>query len=297
MTIQEQKINRTLADSPNDLSLAAAVVPSTIIRPSSGWASLGLKELWEYRELLYFLIWRDIKVRYKQTILGAAWAIIQPFFMMIVFSLFFGRLAGAPSDGIPYPIFVYCALLPWQLFAHALTESSNSLIANERLITKVYFPRLVIPISAVLAGLVDFAIAFVILVAMMAYYRIVPTLAVLTLPLFIILAVMTSLGVGLWLSALNVQYRDVRYTLTFLTQVWLFATPVAYSSTLVPERWRAIYGLNPMAGVVEGFRWALLGKAQGPGILLAVSVSVVILILIGGVYYFQRMEETFADLV
>lgn len=272
-------------------------VPTLVIRPQEGWSSLGLKELWEYRELLYFLTWRDIKVRYKQTALGALWAIIQPFFMMVVFSLFFGRLAGVPSDNIPYPVFIFCALLPWQLFAQALNESSNSLVANERLITKVYFPRLVIPIAAVLGGLVDFAIAFVVLLGMMAYYHIIPTLAVLLLPFFILLAVLTALGVGLWLSALNVQYRDVRYTLNFLTQFWMFMTPVAYPSSIVPEKWRALYGLNPMAGVVEGFRWALLGKTQAPGPLLAVSIVAVILILIGGLFYFRRMEETFADIV
>jgi lipopolysaccharide transport system permease protein len=272
-------------------------VPTLVIRPAEGWESPGLRELWEYRELLYFLVWRDIKVRYKQTALGAAWAIIQPFFIMVVFSLFFGKLAGVPSDGIPYPVFTFCALLPWQLFAHALAESSNSLVANERLITKVYFPRLVVPIAAVLGGLVDFAIAFVVLLGMMAYYGIVPGLAVLTLPLFVLLAVMTALGVGLWLSALNVQYRDVRYTLNFLTQFWLFITPVAYPSSIVPEKWRALYGLNPMAGVVEGFRWALLGKTEAPGPLLAVSVVAVIVILVGGLYYFRRMEETFADIV
>ena len=268
-----------------------------LIKPQAGWASLGLKEVWQYRELLYFLTWRDIKVRYKQTALGAAWAIIQPFFMMLVFSLFFGRLAGVPSDNIPYPVFTFCALLPWQLFAQALQESSNSLVANERLITKVYFPRLVVPIAAVLGGLVDFAIAFVVLLLMMAYYGIVPGLAILYLPFFILLAVMTALGVGLWLSALNVQYRDVRYTLNFLTQFWMFITPVAYPSSIVPEKWRALYGLNPMAGVVEGFRWALLGKTEAPGPLLAVSVVAVILILVGGLYYFRRMEETFADIV
>ncbi len=268
-----------------------------MIRPSSGWVSLGLTELWEYRELLYFLVWRDIKVRYKQTALGAAWAIIQPVFMMLVFSLFFGRLGGMPSDGIPYPVFVYCALLPWQLFAHALSESSNSLVANERLITKVYFPRIVIPLSAVLAGLVDFAISFIILLGLMLYYRIAPGLAVLTLPLFILLAVTTALGVGLWLSALNVQYRDVRYTLGFITQFWLFATPVAYSSSIVPAAWRPLYGLNPMVGVVDGFRWALLGRATGSGALTGVSVIVVIAILLGGLYYFRRLEETFADVV
>ena len=268
-----------------------------LIQPPAGWVPVNLHEVWEYRELLYFLTWRDIKVRYKQTMIGAAWAIIQPFFMMVVFSLFFGHLAKIPSDGIPYPIFVYCALLPWQLFAHALGESSNSLVANERLITKVYFPRLVIPIAAVCGGLVDFAISFVVLLGLMAYYGVVPGVAIVTLPLFVVLAVLTALAVGLWLSALNVQYRDVRYTLGFLTQFWLFATPVAYPSSLVPEPWRPLYGLNPMAGVVEGFRWALLGKTESPGILLGVSTAVVLLVLIGGLHYFTRMEEAFADLV
>ena len=275
---------------------SAIGLPTTFIDPPSGWTSIGFRELWDYRELLYFLTLRDVKVRYKQTALGAAWAVIQPLFMMLVFSLFFGRLAKVPSDGIPYPIFTFCALLPWQLFAHALTESSNSLVANERLITKVYFPRLVVPMSAVLGGLVDFAVAFVILLVMMFYYRIVPTWAVLALPAFILLAVMTALGVGLWLSALNVKYRDVRYTINFLIQFWLFATPVAYPSSIVPERWRALYGLNPMAGVVDGFRWALLGK-QPPGAMLAVSVGVVLVILVGGLYYFRRMEQEFADVV
>jgi lipopolysaccharide transport system permease protein len=276
---------------------AAEALPSLLILPPRGWASLGLGELWEYRELLYFLVWRDVKVRYKQTALGAAWAVIQPFFMMVVFSLFFGRLASLPSDGIPYPVFVYCALLPWQLFAQALSECSSSLVSNERLITKVYFPRLVVPIAAVLGGLVDFAISFLVLLGMMAYYGITPGVAILMLPLFILLAILTALGVGLWLSALNVQYRDVRYTITFLIQLWLFATPVAYSSSLVPPRWRALYGLNPMAGVVEGFRWALLGKAEGPGALLIVSVAAVVVVLVGGLFYFRRMENTFADVV
>ena len=271
--------------------------PTLLIRPSRGWAALDLADLWQYRELIYFLTWRDIKVRDKQTVLGGAWAILQPFLTMVVFSVFFGRLAGIPSDGLPYPIFAYCALLPWQLFAHALTESSNSLVANERLITKVYFPRLVVPISAVLAGLLDFLVAFVVLIGMMMYYHIRPTAAVWTVPLFLLLAVGAALGVGLWLSALNVQYRDVRYTIPFLTQFWLFLTPVAYPSTLVPVSWRALYGLNPMAGVVEGFRWALLGKTEGPGALLAVSVAITIVILVGGLYYFRRMEKTFADVV
>jgi len=267
------------------------------IEPAKGWTAVGLRELWQYRELLYFLIWRDVKVRYKQTALGAAWAIIQPLFMMLVFSLFFGRLARVPSDGIPYPVFSFCALLPWQLFAHALTESSNSLVGNQNLITKVYFPRLVIPMAAVLGGVIDFLIAFAILLLLMFYYGIVPGWAIVTLPAFLLLAIATALGVGLWLSALNVQYRDVRYTINFLVQFWLFATPVAYPSSLIPEKWRALYGLNPMAGVVEGFRWALLGKSEPPGMMLWVSVVMVVLILTGGLYYFRRMEQEFADVV
>jgi lipopolysaccharide transport system permease protein len=271
-------------------------IPTTLIRPSRGWVALNLRDLWNYRELLYFLTWRDIKVRYKQTILGAAWSVLQPFFTMVVFSIFFGQLAKVPSDGIPYPIFSYCALLPWSYFSGALDRASNSLVGSSHLITKVYFPRLAIPISAVTAGLVDFGIAFVVLLGMMIYYGFAPTMAALTLPLFLLLAVATALAVGLWLSALNVQYRDVRYTIPFLTQFWLFATPIAYSSSLVPEQWRAWYGLNPMAGVVEGFRWALLGK-EPPTSLLAVSAVVVVLLLIGGLYYFRRMEKTFADVV
>jgi lipopolysaccharide transport system permease protein len=267
------------------------------IEPAKGWTAVGLRELWQYRELLYFLIWRDVKVRYKQTALGAAWAIIQPLFMMLVFSLFFGRLARVPSDGIPYPVFSFCALLPWQLFAHALTESSNSLVGNQNLITKVYFPRLVIPMAAVLGGVIDFLIAFAILLLLMLYYGIVPGWAILTLPAFLLLGIATALGVGLWLSALNVQYRDVRYTINFLVQFWLFATPVAYPSSLIPEKWRVFYGLNPMAGVVEGFRWALLGKSEPPGMMLWVSVVMVVLILTGGLYYFRRMEQEFADVV
>ena len=272
-------------------------LPHVTIRPSTGWIPLNFGELWQYRELLVFLIWRDVKVRYKQTALGAAWAVLQPVFSMVVFSLFFGRLAKVPSDGIPYPIFAYCALLPWQLFAYALGESSGSVVANERLITRVYFPRLVIPIAGVLAGLVDFAIAFVVLILLMLGYGIVPTATVATLPLFVLLAIATALAVGLWLSALNVQYRDVRYTIGFLIQIWLFLSPVAYPSSLVPARWRPLYGLNPMAGVVEGFRWALVGKTPAPGALLAVSVTVVLLLLVGGLYYFRRMEKSFADVI
>ena len=236
-------------------------------------------------------------MRYKQTALGAAWAILQPLLTMIVFTVFFGRLAKIPSDGVPYPLFAYTALLPWQLFAFALAESANSLVGNQNLIKKVYFPRLVMPIASVLTGLVDFAIAFVVLLGLMAYYGIHPTWAIATLPLFVLLAVATALAVGLWLGALNVQFRDVRYTIPFLTQLWLFATPVAYSSSLVPEKWRTLYGLNPMAGVVEGFRWALLGKSGGPGAMLIFSAVAVAVLLFGGLAYFRRMEKSFADLV
>lgn len=267
------------------------------IAPTRGWVRFGLDDLWEYRELLYFLAWRDIKVRYKQTALGAAWAIMQPFLTMVVFTIFFGRLAGIPSDGHPYPIFVYCALLPWQLFAQALTQAGNSLVGSQALITKVYFPRLIIPLSAVLGGVMDFAVAFLVLVGMMIYYAIVPTIALLAIPLFVLLALGAALGVGLWLSALNVQYRDVRYTLPFLTQLWLFVTPVAYPASLVPEHWRWLYGLNPMTGVVEGFRWALLGAAGTPGMEVAVSAVVVAAFVTGGAYYFRHTERTFADVV
>jgi lipopolysaccharide transport system permease protein len=281
------------------LPLASADAPpharAIVIQPSRGWVPLRLGELWAYRELLYFFVWRDIKVRYKQTALGAAWAIIQPFFTMVVFSVFFGRLAKLPSDGVPYPVFTYCALVPWTYFATALTMSSNSLVDHARLITKVYFPRLLVPAASVLAGLVDLAIAAIVLVAMILYYGIAPGPAVLLLPGFVLLAAATALGVGLWLSALNVEYRDVRYTVPFLVQFWLFLTPVAYSSSLVPPQWRALYGLNPMTGVVEGFRWALLGK-EPPGALLLVSIASVAVLLFGGLFYFRRMERRFADI-
>jgi lipopolysaccharide transport system permease protein len=266
------------------------------IQPTKGWALLKLGQLWEYRELLWILVWRDLKVRYKQTVLGAAWAVLQPVLTMVVFTIIFGRLAKVPSDGLPYPVFVFCGLLPWQLFAYALNESGNSLVGNRQLITKVYFPRLVIPLSAVLAGLADFAIAFVVLLALMLYYGLVPTLALVALPLLVGLALATALSVGLWLSALNVEYRDVRYTIPFLTQIWFFLTPIPYSSSLIPEVVRPFYGLNPMAGVVEGFRWVLLG-AKPPGPLLWVSLSTVLLLLVGGLKYFRRMERTFADVV
>jgi len=268
-----------------------------LIRPSKGWVPFNLRDLWEYRELLFFLIWRDVKVRYKQTALGVTWAILQPFLTMVVFSIFFGRLAGMPSDGIPYPIFVYTALLPWQLFAYALTQSGNSLVANQNLITKIYFPRLVIPIAAVLAGLVDFAIAFVVLLGMMMYFGITPTITVFAVPFFVLLVLATALAVGLWLSALNVQYRDVRYLIPFLTQFWFYSTPITYPSSLVPQEWRLWYGLNPMVGVVEGFRWAFLGKPDIAGSLIFVSAGVVLVLFMGGMAYFRRMEKTFADVV
>jgi lipopolysaccharide transport system permease protein len=276
---------------------SSSAAPVLVLRPSHGFVRLNLADVWAYRELLFFLVWRDVKVRYKQTALGATWAILQPVMTMVVFSVFFGGLAKVPSDGMPYPVFAFAALLPWQLFAHALGESANSLVGSQHLITKVYFPRLVIPISSVLAGLVDFAIAFVVLLVLMWYYAITPGAAVVFLPFFMLLAIATALAVGLWLSSLNVKYRDVRYTLPFLTQIWMFVTPVAYPSSLVPGKWRTLYGLNPMAGVVEGFRWALLGKADAPGPLLGVSVLAVAILLIGGLIYFRRTERTFADLV
>jgi lipopolysaccharide transport system permease protein len=269
----------------------------THIEPARGWVKLDLSELWQYRELLYFLVWRDIKVRYKQTVLGASWAVLQPFLTMVVFSIFFGRLAGMPSDGLPYPLFAYTALLPWQLFSYALSESGNSLISNQRLISKVYFPRLTVPLAAVLAGLVDFAIAFVVLLGMMVFYGIAPTARILILPFFILLALLTALAVGLWLSALNVIYRDVRYVIPFLTQFWLFLTPIAYPSSLVPEWLRPFYALNPMVGVVEGFRWAMLDTLNPVGSLVFVSALVVILLLVGGLAYFKRKESVFADVI
>jgi len=265
------------------------------IKPAHGWISFRLGDLWKYRELLYFLAWRDVKVRYKQTALGVAWAVIQPLMTMVVFTVFFGKLAKIPSDGLPYPVFNFCALLPWTLFSRALNDSSNSLVANSNLISKIYFPRLVIPISATLAGLVDFGIAFLIFLGLMAYYGIVPSLAILSLPVFIILAVLTAIAVSLWLSALNVEYRDVRYTIPFLTQIWMFLSPIAYPSSMVPEKWRALYGLNPIAGVIEGFRWALLGTVRPDPTIVGVSVLIVVLLLVGGLAYFRRMERYFAD--
>jgi lipopolysaccharide transport system permease protein len=279
-------------------STADVQLPHLRIQPSKGWVSLKLNELWAYRELLFFLTWRDIKVRYKQTVLGAAWAIIQPFMTMVVFSLFFGALAKIPSDGVPYPIWSYAALVPWSLFAHGLQMSSDSLVGNANLIRKVYFPRLIIPISAVMAGLVDSLIAFFVLIIMMLVFGIIPTINIIFLPLFVLLAIVTSLGIGLWLSAMNVRFRDVRYTIPFLTQFLMFLTPIAYPSSLIEDDLlRAIYGLNPMAGVVEGFRWALLGTDTAPGSVIWASSLAASLLFVSGLFYFRRMEKTFADVV
>jgi len=268
-----------------------------LVEPPRRWEALDLRELWRYRELLYFLAWRDVMVRYKQTVIGAAWAILQPFLTMIVFSIIFGGLLRVPTDGVPYPVFAYAALLPWNFFAAALTRSGNSLVADANLITKIYFPRLILPFSAAISLILDFAIAFVILLLLMLFYHIVPRVAVLTLPLFLLLAFITALACGLWLSAVNIKYRDVAYAVPFLTQFWLFVTPVAYPSTIIPEGWRVLYGLNPMAGVVEGFRWALLGQENLAWDLVFVSVLVVLALLISGLFYFRRMEHEFADIV
>lgn len=281
------------------ISESAAPAKTALMRiepPSRFWV-LPLGELWNYRELLYFFVWRDIKIRYKQTAIGAAWAVLQPFLTMLLFSLFFGRLAHIPSQGLPYPIFYYSALLPWMYFASALQSATNTIVENQRLITKVYFPRLALPLSAVLSGLVDFGISFLMFVAMVIYYRIHPSLAALWLPVFLLLAVLTALGVGLWLSALNAIYRDVRYVLPFLVQFWMFASPVAYPGSLVPEKWRWLYGLNPMAGVIEGFRWSLSGQGEPPSRLIFISAGVVLLVLVSGFAYFQKMETTVADVV
>jgi lipopolysaccharide transport system permease protein len=267
------------------------------LAPSRGWSSLGLAELWRYRELIYFFVWRDIKVRYKQTILGGAWAIIQPFFTMLIFSLFFGRLAKIPSDSLPYPIFTYTALVPWQFFANGVSQSSTSLVSGSNLVTKVYFPRLALPLSKVLSGVLDFVLAFAMLVGMMAYYHIAPTAHVLWLPFFFLLALTTSLGVSAWFSAMHVQFRDVQYAVPFLIQIWMFATPVAYPSSLLSEPWRTIYGINPMVGVVEGFRWALLGTKTAPGPIIVISSLISFALLLSGAFYFRRVERTFADIV
>jgi lipopolysaccharide transport system permease protein len=285
----------TATTSPGSIPLQEP--PVLRITPPGRWWLLPFGELWEYRELLYFFVWRELKVRYKQTVVGAAWAVIQPFLTMLIFSLFFGKLAHIPSGGLPYPIFYYSALLPWMYFAASLQNATSKIVDNQNVITKVYFPRLILPISAVVSGLVDFGISFVMFVAIMIYYRIHPGWAILMLPVFLLLAVLTALGVGLWLSALNAIYRDVRYVVPFLIQFWMFASPVAYPSSLVPAKWRWLYGLNPMAGVIEGFRWSLAGSGDPPGRMLLVSSAMVLAVLVGGLMYFQKMETTVADVV
>jgi lipopolysaccharide transport system permease protein len=275
--------------------------PVVIIEPTRGWASLQLRAAWEYRELLYFLVWRDIKVRYKQTLLGVAWIVLQPVVSMVVFSLLFGELLNVPSGGVPYPIFSYAALLPWNYFAGSLTRSSQSLVGSANLITKVYFPRLLIPMSGVVAGLLDFGIAFLVLIGLMAYYGVAPTAGVALLPGFLLLALLTALGFGLWLSALNVRYRDINYVVPFLVQVWMYVTPVIYATTLIPKRFHFLLALNPMTGVVEGFRWALLGgqltAATPPGPMFAVSILMSLVVLVSGAIFFRNTERTFADIV
>jgi len=267
------------------------------LQQSSGWAALNLADLWAHRELLYFLIWGDLKLRYKQTVLGAAWAVLQPFLTMLVFSLFFGKLAHMQSEGVPYAVFTYTALVPWTYFANTFNQASMSLTRYEKVITKVYFPRLIVPLAAVLSGLLDFIIAFGLLVIMLAYYGIGISATVWALPFFVAFTAVASLAVSLWLAALNVRYRDVRYAVPFLTQVWLFVTPIVYTIDLIPKVWRPVYALNPMVSVVEGVRWSLLGTAGAPGRTLVISAQVVLVLLVGGLYYFRRMERTFADIV
>jgi lipopolysaccharide transport system permease protein len=290
-------IDTTSAATGQPQGAQAPEVPVVRITPPTRWWALPLAELWEYRELLYFYVWRELKVRYKQTVVGAAWAVLQPLLTMLVFSLFFGKLAHIPSGGLPYPVFYYSALLPWMYFSGALTNATNKVVENQYVITKVYFPRLILPFSAVLSGLVDFGVSFLMFVVIMIYYRMHATAALLLLPLFLLLAVLTALGVGLWLSALNAIYRDVRYVVPFLVQFWMFASPVAYPSSLVPAKWRPLYGLNPMAGVIEGFRWSLSGTGTPPGRMLLVSSAVVVAVVVTGMMYFQKMESKIADVV
>ena len=272
-------------------------IDEIVVEPTHGWFHLRLKEIWDFRELLFFFTWRDIAVRYKQTILGASWAIIQPVMTMIIFSIIFGRLAKLPSDGIPYPIFSYTALLPWQLFSGGVGGASGSLVSNQNMITKTYFPRLILLISTVLSGLVDFGLSFLVLLAMMVFYKISFSWRILALPVFILLALITALAVGMWLAVFNVRYRDVKYITSFLMQFWQYATPIAYSISLIPKQWRTLYGLNPMTGVIGGFRWAMLGQSFDLGPIVIASVIAVILLFLGGLVYFQGMEKTFADLV
>lgn len=290
---------QTMLDSQLPTSTLPPAPDEIVLRPSTGWVSLRLSELWRYRELAVFLVWRDVKVRYQQTVLGVAWAFVQPFFTMLVFSLFFGRLGGMGDKlppGLPYPLFAFAGLVVWAYFAFALTHGADSLVTNSNLIKKVYFPRLILPLSAVGAGTVDFLVALLTVGGMMGYYGAVPGWQIVFMPLFILLTAVTSLGIALWLSALNVQFRDVRYTLPFLTQLWLFISPIAYPASIVPEKWQAVYGLNPMVGVVEGFRWSLLGVGDPPGPMMGASVVAAVVLLGSGAFYFRRMEKAFSDL-
>ena len=287
----------TSSAEPTALSLHSGASPTTRIEPPRSLFELRLRELWAARELLYFFVWRDVKIRYKQTAIGVLWVVLQPLLTMLVFTLFFGRLARLPSDGLPYPVFYFAALVPWTYFSYALQSTTNVVVDNQRLITKVYFPRLILPISSALSGLVDFAIGFVVLSIFTLASGILPTLAALWLPVFLLLALLTALGVGLWMSALNALYRDVRYVIPFLIQFWMFASPVAYPSSLVPARWRWLYGLNPMAGVIDGFRWAVTGRGHAPSYPFLVSASMVVLVLFGGLFFFNRMEGAVADRV
>ncbi len=279
------------------MSSSTPDTPVIRIEPSKGLVSLHLKDVWEYRELLYFLTWRDIKVRYKQSLLGVGWSVLQPLLTMIIFTFVFGRFAGVPSEGVPYPLFSFAALLPWQYFASAVGRSGVSIVNSSNLIAKVYFPRLIIPLSAAIAPAVDFAVTLVMLILLMAYYGVVPTVHVVFLPAFFLLAFAAAMAVSLWLSALHVRYRDVGYVIPFLVQIWMFISPVAYPSSLVPEQWRFLYGLNPMAGVIEGFRWALFGQGHPPDMAVGLSVVVTLVVLLGGLFFFQKTEETFADIV
>jgi lipopolysaccharide transport system permease protein len=280
-------------------AITTAKKPETvIIQPVKGWVNLNLRDLWIYRELVYFLTWRDLKVRYKQSVLGILWAIIKPFMTMIVFTIFFGTLAKLPSDGVPYPIWSYTGLLPWEFFAAALSVSARSMLTSGSMVSKIYFPRIIVPLSSVFANLVDFLIAFVILIGMMLFYHITPTINMIWLPAFLLLAVITALGVGLWFSALLVMYRDINYMLPFITQLWMFISPVVYASSTIPEKWRVLYSLNPMAGVVEGFRWAMLGTQQSISpLMIAISSGIAILLFVSGLFFFRRMERVFADMI
>jgi len=290
MSVIESELQATKLQPIADISVIR-------IEPSRGWVSIELSELWTYRELLYFLIWRDVKVRYKQTVIGIGWAILQPLLTMVIFTMIFGNFAKIPSDGLPYPVFAFTALLPWNLFAGALNRCTLSLVGSANLITKVYFPRLIVPVSAIISGIIDFAIAFVFLLGLMLWFHIVPTWGAIALPIFLLLTLITALAVGLWLSALDVRYRDVGHAIPFLIQIWMFLSPVAYPLSVVPEKWRLLYSLNPMVGVIEGFRWALLGKESPDFMVIAVSTAVVVALLLSGLVSFPRLERTFADVV